>query len=165
VGALLCIGQPLRDTSAVVQMPGTSFRAPAEVVQLEFARGGTLQTLLRRCVIDMMAQMGQTAVCNRYHRVDQQLCRWILMTLDRATGPVLEVTREGMARLLGARREGVGLAADKLQAEGLIVWRRGSLRVVDRAGLEQRACECYAALRGGAGRPTGFASMAAPHAG
>lgn len=147
VGAFLCLGAEIPATRAVVDSPGACWRASASVIRAEYARGGTLQALAFKCTLDLMVQMAQTAVCNRHHKLDQQLCRWILMTLDRSTGDSLHFTQEHIARLLGVRREGVSTAARKLETDGLILGNRGRIRVVNRAGLEQRACECYRTVR------------------
>lgn len=143
VAAFLCLDEEVPDTRAVVDTPGTCWRAPAGGIKAECARAGTLQALAVRCTIRTMVQMARTAVCNRHHKLEQQLCRWILMTLDRSIGDSLQVTHEHIAGLLGVRREGVSTAAHKLASAGLIVGYRGRIRVIDRAGLEQRACECY----------------------
>lgn len=152
VGAFLCVGREIPATRAVVHSPGACWRAAAAVMQAEFARGGALQAMAFKCTLDMMVQMAQTAVCNRHHKLEQQLCRWILMTLDRSSGDLLYVTQERIASLLGVRREGVSTAAHKLEVDGLILGNRGRIRVINRAGLERRACECYATAWGDNGR-------------
>jgi CRP-like cAMP-binding protein len=113
----------------------------------EFALGGSLQHLALRYTQALLTQMAQTAVCNRHHALDQQLCRWLLLSLDRLQGNELLMTQELIANMLGVRREGVTEAAGKLQAEGLIHYRRGKITVLDREKLEQRVCECYAVVK------------------
>ena len=113
----------------------------------EFNRNGPVLHLLLRYTQALITQMAQTAVCNRYHSLDQQLCRWLLLSLDRLEGSDLMMTQELIANMLGVRREGVTEAATKLQQDGLIRYTRGHIRVLDRAGLEQRTCECYAVVR------------------
>jgi CRP-like cAMP-binding protein len=113
----------------------------------EFERGGALQHLLLRYTLAMLTQMAQTAVCNRHHSVDQQLCRWLLLSIDRLPANVLSMTQELIANMLGVRREGVTEAAGKLQSAGLIHYSRGRITVLDRRGLEARVCECYEVVR------------------
>ena len=115
----------------------------------EFNRAGPVQHLLLRYTQALITQMAQTAVCNRHHSLDQQLCRWLLLSLDRLQSNELVMTQELIANMLGVRREGVTEAAGKLQRDGLIEYRRGHITVLDRAGLEQRACECYAVVKNG----------------
>jgi CRP-like cAMP-binding protein len=143
VGVSLCMGSEVPATRAVVQVPGTCYRAPAALVQAEFARGGSLQSLVLKSTFELMTQMAQSLLCNRHHKVEQQLCRWLLMTLDRSRGDLVQLTQEAIANLLGVRREGVSHAAGKLESAGLIVTSRGRIRVIDRLGLERRACGCY----------------------
>jgi hypothetical protein len=132
---------------AVVQSAGDSYRLPAGVLMAEFDRAGTTMRLLLRYTQSLITQMAQTAVCNRHHSVDQQLCRWLLLSLDRLESNELVMTQELMANMLGVRREGVTEAAGKLQADGLIHYSRGHIKVLDRAGLEARVCECYQVVR------------------
>jgi DNA-binding transcriptional regulator YhcF (GntR family) len=130
-----------------VQGAGHGYRLEASILKREFARGGELQHLALRYTQALITQMAQTAVCNRHHAIDQQLCRWLLLSLDRLPGRELMMTQELIANMLGVRREGVTEAAGKLQGAGLIRYRRGRITVVDRPGLEQRACECYAVVK------------------
>jgi CRP-like cAMP-binding protein len=132
---------------AVVQSAGHGYRLKAAVLKKEFEAGGALQHLLLRYTQALITQMTQTAVCNRHHAVDQQLCRWLLLSLDRLPGNELVMTQELIANMLGVRREGVTEAAGKLQAEGLIQYSRGRITVLDRARLEARVCECYAVVK------------------
>jgi CRP-like cAMP-binding protein len=117
------------------------------VLKRKFEAGGALQIVLLRFTQALITQMTQTAVCNRHHTVDQQLCRWLLLSLDRLPASDLVMTQELIANMLGVRREGVTEAAGKLQAAGLIEYRRGHISVLDRAGLEARVCECYAVVK------------------
>ncbi len=132
---------------AVVLCAGRGLVLPAAVIQAEFARSGALMRLLLRYTQALITQMAQTAVCNRLHTLDRQLCRWLLMSLDRLQGNQLVMTHELIAHMLGVRREGVTEAALKLQAAGLIRYVRGHISVLDRQGLEQRSCECYAVVK------------------
>jgi CRP-like cAMP-binding protein len=131
----------------VVQSAGAGWRLPGRVVREEFSRNGALMKVLLRYTQALIAQMAQTAVCNRHHSVDQQLCRWLLLSLDRSTSNELVVTQELIAHMLGVRREGVTEAALGLQRDGLISYRRGRITVLDRPGLERRSCECYGVVR------------------
>src|SRR4029078_9459645 len=128
---------------AVVQVAGHAVRIPADVIKLEFDRGGPLQNLLLLYTQALLAQMAQTAVCNRHHSLDKQLCRWLLLSLDRLSTGEFKMTQELIANMLGVRRQGVVEAAGNLQKAGLIEYRRGHIRVLDRPGLEARVCECY----------------------
>jgi CRP-like cAMP-binding protein len=119
----------------------------AQVIKAEFARSGPVLHLLLRYIQALITQMAQTAVCNRHHSLDQQLCRWLLLSMDRLQGDELVMTQELIANMLGVRREGVTEAALKLQRAGLIRYTRGHITVLDREGLEQRTCECYAVVR------------------
>lgn len=132
----------------VVQCSGHAWRLPAPVLHQEFGRGGPLQSQLLRYHQRLMAQIAQAAVCSRLHRVDQQLCRWILDSLDRRGGDRIDATQQQVARMLGVRREAVSMAAGKLEDHGVLHWGRGHLRVRDRAALESHCCECYHRLRG-----------------
>ena len=147
VGIALFMGGESTPSRAVVQSVGQGFRMKASVLKTEFERGGRLQYLLLRYTQALIAQMTQTAVCNRHHSVDQQLCRWLLLSLDRLPGNELKMTQELIANMLGVRREGVTKAAGKLQEAGLIRYSRGRITVLDRVRLEQRVCECYAVVK------------------
>ena len=144
VGVSLFMGGESTPSRAVVQSAGNSYRLKASVLKKEFALGGDLQHLALRFTQALITQMAQTAVCNRHHALDQQLCRWLLLSLDRLQGDELLMTQELIANMLGVRREGVTEAAHKLQAAGLIQYSRGHIKVLDRAKLEKRTCECYA---------------------
>ncbi|SDY23650.1 cAMP-binding domain of CRP or a regulatory subunit of cAMP-dependent protein kinases [Collimonas sp. OK242] len=130
-----------------VKSAGYGFRLKAGILTEEFNRGGALQQLLLRYTQTLLAQMSQTAVCNRHHSVPQQLCRSLLLTLDRLQGNEISVTQSSIAAMLGVRRESIAEAAGKLQEEGLIQYARGHMTVLDRTGLEARACECYKDLK------------------
>ena len=147
VGISLFMGGASTPSRAVVQSAGHAYRLKADVLKREFARGGELQHLLLRYTQALITQMAQTAVCNRHHSVDQQLCRWLLLSLDRLPSNELTMTQELIANMLGVRREGVTHAAGKLQEAGLIRYSRGHIVVTDRAGLEEIVCECYAVVK------------------
>ena len=147
VGVSLFMGGDTTCSSAVVQTAGQAWRLDRHVLKEEFDRAGPLQRLLLRYTQALMTQMAQTAVCNRHHSLEQQLCRWLLLTLDRLPGKELTMTQELVAGMLGVRREGVTEAAGKLQRAGLISYRRGHISVLDRQGLEAHACECYGVVR------------------
>ena len=147
VGISLFMGGGSTPSRAVVLCAGRGFVLPAAVIQAEFARSGALMRLLLRYTQALITQMAQTAVCNRIHTLDRQLCRWLLISLDRLQGNQLVMTHELIAHMLGVRREGVTEAALKLQAAGLIRYVRGHISVLDRQGLEQRSCECYAVVK------------------
>jgi CRP-like cAMP-binding protein len=147
VGISLFMGGETTPSRAVVQSAGEAFRLPAKFVLAEFNRGGAIQHLLLRYTQALITQMSQTAVCNRHHSVDQQLCRWLLLSLDRLSGDELVMTQELIANMLGVRREGVTAAAGKLQKAGVIEYRRGRITVLDRPKLETMSCECYAVVR------------------
>ena len=147
VGVSLFMGGETTPSRAVVQSAGNGYRLGASVAKREFATGGNLQHLALRFTQALITQMAQTAVCNRHHSLDQQLCRWLLLSLDRLQGNDLVMTQELIANMLGVRREGVTEAAGKLQAAGLIQYTRGHIKVMDRAKLEQRVCECYAVVK------------------
>jgi CRP-like cAMP-binding protein len=132
---------------AVVQSAGHAYRLKADFLKEEFERGSELQHLLLRFTQALITQMTQTAVCNRHHSVDQQLCRWLLLSLDRLPTTDLVMTQELIANMLGVRREGVAEAAGHLQRAGLISYARGRITVLDRAGIEERVCECYAVVK------------------
>ena len=147
VGISLFMGGETTPSRAVVQSAGNGYRLRASALKREFAKGGNLQHMALRYTQALITQMAQTAVCNRYHALDQQLCRWLLLSLDRLQDNELVMTQELIANMLGVRREGVTEAAGKLQADGLIQYSRGHIKVLDRAGLEKRSCECYAVVR------------------
>jgi CRP-like cAMP-binding protein len=143
VGIALFMGGETMPSRAVVQSMGEAYRLNGKVLKQEFNRAGALQHLLLRYTLAMLTQMAQTAVCNRHHSVDQQLCRWLLLSMDRLPANKLSMTQELIANMLGVRREGVTEAAGKLQTAGLIHYSRGRITVLDRPGLEARVCECY----------------------
>jgi CRP-like cAMP-binding protein len=147
VGVSLFMGGETTPSRAVVQSAGYAYQLPGELLKQEFTRGGHLQYLLLRYTQALLTQMAQTAVCNRHHSLDQQLCRWLLLSLDRLSGNELIMTQELIANMLGVRREGVTEAAGNLQSAGLIKYSRGRITVLDRAGLEARTCECYGVVK------------------
>ena len=147
VGISLFMGGESTSSQAVVQAAGHGFRLKSNLLMEEFNRGGPVLHLLLRYTQALITQMAQTAVCNRHHSLDQQLCRWLLLSLDRLQEPELVMTQELIANMLGVRREGVTEAAANLQRAGLIQYRRGHITVLDRDGLEQRTCECYAVVK------------------
>lgn len=147
LGISLFMGGDTTPSSAVVQTAGHAYRLPARLLKEEFNRGGPMQRLLLRYTQALMTQMMQTAVCNRHHSVEQQLCRWLLLTLDRSSSQELVMTQELISSMLGVRREGITEAAGKLQQAGFIRYRRGHIAVLDRVGLETRTCECYAVVK------------------
>ena len=146
VGIALFMGGESTPSRAVVQSAGHGFRLNASVLKSEFTRAPVLHLLLRYTQA-LMAQMAQTAACNRHHSLDQQLCRWLLLSLDRLEGDELVMTQERIANMLGVRREGVTEAALRLQSVGLIRYTRGRISVLDRPGLEKRTCECYEVVK------------------
>jgi len=147
VGVPLFMGGNTTSSSAVVQTAGHAYRLDRATLKQEFDSAGTLQRLLLRYTQALMTQMAQTAVCNRHHSVEQQLCRWLLLTLDRLPDRELVMTQELVASMLGVRRESVTDAAGSLQAAGYIRYRRGHIGVLDRAGLEMQVCECYGVVK------------------
>lgn len=147
VGIALFMGGETTSSRAVVQSAGFGYRLKAAVLKKEFERGGALQHLLLRYTQALITQMAQTAVCNRHHSLEQQLCRWLLLSLDRLPSNELQMTQELIANMLGVRREGVTEAAGKLQKDGLIIYTRGHITVIDRPALEKRVCECYAVVK------------------
>jgi CRP-like cAMP-binding protein len=147
VGISLFMGGESTPNRAVVRSGGAGFRLPAQAIKAEFDRSVSVMHLLLRCTQALITQMAQTAVCNRHHSVDKQLCRWLLMSLDRLPANEIDMTQESIALMLGVRREGVTEAALKLQRAGLISYARGHVKVLDRPGLEQRTCECYAVVK------------------
>jgi CRP-like cAMP-binding protein len=146
VGVALFMGGETTPSRAVVQSAGLGLRMSSRVVKDEFKRSAVLHLLLRYTQA-LITQISQTAVCNRHHSVDQQLCRWLLLSLDRLQGDELVMTQELIANMLGVRREGVTEAALKLQGAGLISYARGRIKVLDRKGLESRSCECYSVVK------------------
>lgn len=147
VGVSLFMGGDTTSSSAVVPTAGEAYRLASRTLMQEFNRAGSLQRLLLRYTQALMTQMSQTAACNRHHSVEQQLCRWLLLTLDRLPSNELVMTQELIANMLGVRREGITEAAGKLQHAGIISYRRGHISVLNRAGLETRVCECYAVVK------------------
>jgi len=147
VGVSQFMGGETTLTSAIVQSAGQAYRLKSHLLKREFDRAGTMQRLLLRYTQALLTQMAQTAVCNRHHSLDQQLCRWLLLSLDRLPGNELIMTQELIANMLGVRREGVTESAGKLQKAGLISYNRGHITVLDRQGLEARVCECYAGVK------------------
>ncbi|MBK1716988.1 Crp/Fnr family transcriptional regulator [Thiocystis violacea] len=147
VGVSLFMGGETTPSRAVVQSAGVGFRLKARMMLDEFNRAGPVMHLLLRYTQALITQMAQTAACNRHHSLDQQLCRWLLLSLDRLEGSDLVMTQELIANMLGVRREGVTEAALNLQEAGLIRYARGHITVLDRQGLEQRSCECYAVVK------------------
>lgn len=146
VGVALFMGGESTPSRAVVQSAGQGFRMKSQVIKDEFKRAPVLHLLLRYTQA-LITQMAQTAACNRHHSLDQQLCRWLLLSLDRLQGDELVMTQELIANMLGVRREGVTEGALKLQKAGLIRYARGRISVLDRPGLEKRSCECYAVVK------------------
>ena len=147
VGISLFMGGQTTPSRAVVQSAGEGYRLKASVLKDEFDRGGPLQLLLLRYTQALITQMTQTAVCNRHHSLDQQLCRWLLLSLDRLPSNELVMTQELISNMLGVRREGVTEAAGKLQQAGIIEYSRGKITVLDRPKLETKVCECYEVVR------------------
>jgi len=147
VGVSLFMGGETTPSRAVVQSPGFAFRLSGARLKQEFARHGQMLNLLLRYTQSLITQMAQTAVCNRYHALDQQLCRWLLLSLDRLETNELKMTQELIASMLGVRREGVTEAAGRLQKQGVIRYSRGKITVLDRPKLEQLSCECYAVVK------------------
>ena len=147
VGVSLFMGGGSTPSRAVVQSAGHGYRLKAKDMKDEFGRGGPVMHLVLRYTQALITQMSQTAVCNRHHTLDQQLCRWLLLSLDRIEGSELVMTQELIANMLGVRREGVTEGAAKLQNADLIKYSRGHITVLDRVGLEHRTCECYAVVK------------------
>ena len=147
VGVSLFMGGDTTPSSAVVQTAGHAYRLERRLLKQEFERGGLLQKLLLRYTQALLTQMAQTAVCNRHHSLEQQLCRWLLLTLDRLPSNELVMTQELVASMLGVRREGITVAAGDLQRAGYISYRRGHIAVLNRTGLETQSCECYAVVK------------------
>ncbi len=147
IGISLFMGGDTTPSTAVVQTAGHAYRLSARLLKEDFNRGGLMQRLLLRYTQALLTQMCQTAACNRHHSIEQQLCRWLLLTLDRLSSNELVMTQELVASALGVRREGITEAAGNLQRAGIIRYRRGHIAVVERSGLEARACECYDVVR------------------
>jgi CRP-like cAMP-binding protein len=147
VGIFMVMGDGSAASRALVQGGGAALRMPAKEFKKEFNRSAVVLHLMLRYAQALMTQITQTAVCNRHHSLDQQLCRWLLLSLDRSRGDELIMTQELIAKMLGVRREGVHEAASKLQDAGLIHYARGHIHVLDRKELEKRSCECYAAVK------------------
>src|SRR3972149_5628012 len=152
VGVPLFMGANTTPGSAVVQPAGHAYRLAGRLLKQEFDRGGLMQQLMLRYTQALITQMSQTAACNRHHSVEQQLCRWLLLTLDRVPSRELIMTQELVASMLGVRREGITEIAGELQRTGVIHYRRGHISVVERAGLEARSCESYAVVKKELGR-------------
>lgn len=147
LGISLFMGGETTSSRAVVQSAGQAYRLKAQLLKDEFNRGGPVQRLMLRYTQALITQMAQTAVCNRHHTVEQQLCRWLLLSLDRLASDELSMTQELIANMLGVRREGVTEAAGRLQREGIINYTRGHITVIDRNKLEKRSCECYQVVK------------------
>ena len=163
VGISLFMGGESTTSRAIVQSAGDAYRMPAGILKREFEKSGELQHLLLRFTQALITQMTQTAVCNRHHSVEQQLCRWLLLSIDRLPTNELIMTQELIANMLGVRREGVTEAAGMLQQAGLIRYSRGRITVLDRPGLERRVCECYAVVKRETDRLLSYNKW--PHAG
>jgi CRP-like cAMP-binding protein len=147
VGVSLFMGGETTPSRAVVQSAGGAYRLSGALLKEEFARHGEMLAILLRYTQSLITQMSQTAVCNRHHSVDQQLCRWLLLSLDRLDSDEIQMTQELIANMLGVRREGVTEAAGRLQAQGVIRYARGKISVLDRPRLERLSCECYAVVK------------------
>jgi CRP-like cAMP-binding protein len=147
VGVSIFMGGGTTPSRAVVQSAGEAYRLPSAVMKEQFERVASMQHLMLRYTQSLITQMAQTAVCNRHHSVDQQLCRWLLLSIDRLASPEITMTQELIANMLGVRREGVTEAAGKLQEAGVISYRRGHIKVLDRPLLEKMSCECYEVVR------------------
>ena len=147
LGISLFMGGDTMPNSAVVQTAGHAYRLGRRMVKQEFDRAGSIQRLFLRYTQALIAQVAQTGACNRHHSVEQQLCRWLLLTLDRVPSRELVMTQELIASMLGVRREGISAAAGKLQRAGYIRYRRGHISILERSGLETRACECYGVVK------------------
>lgn len=147
IGISLFMGGESTPTQAIVQSAGGAFRLPGHVLKREFRRNGRMHDVLLRFTQALLTQMAQTAVCNRHHKVEQQLCRWLLLSLDRLPSNKLIMTQELIANMLGVRREGVTVAAGRIQRAGAISYTRGEIEVLDRALVESLSCECYRVVR------------------
>jgi len=162
IGISLFMGGESTPSRAIVQSAGSAFRLRGQRLKDEFNRHGEMLLLMLRYTQSLITQMAQTAVCNRHHTIDQQLCRWLLLSLDRLPSNRLTMTQELIANMLGVRREGVTDAAGKLQKGGVIQYRRGQITVLDRAKLEKLSCECYAVVKTETDRLLRLAAPAAP---
>jgi CRP-like cAMP-binding protein len=162
IGIALFMGGDTTPSRAIVQSAGHAYRLNGERLKDEFHRNGEMQILLLRYTQALITQMSQTAVCNRHHTVDQQLCRWLLLSLDRLSSNQLVMTQELIANMLGVRREGVTDAAGKLQKLGVIQYARGQITVLDRPKLEELSCECYEVVKRETDRLEGASSFATP---
>ncbi len=147
VGVAIFMGGQSTLSSSVVQSAGKSYRIKAQAILEEFGKAGPMMHLFLRYTQALITQMSQTAVCNRHHTLDQQFCRWLLLSLDRLTSNDLVMTQELISNMLGVRREGVTEAALKIQKAGLISYSRGHIKILDRKGLEHRTCECYQVVK------------------
>ena len=147
IGVALFMGGETTPSRAIVQSAGSAYRLEGKRLKLEFSRHGQMLHVLLRYTQSLITQMAQTAVCNRHHSVNQQLCRWLLLSLDRLQSNELKMTQELIANMLGVRREGVTAAAGELQKAGVIRYSRGKITVLDRAKLEQLSCECYSVVK------------------
>ena len=147
VGIALFLGGDTTPNRAVVQSAGNAYKMTAQALRTEFERGGDMQLLLLRYTQALFTQISQTAVCNRLHTVEQQLCRWLLLSHDRLRSDELVMTQDLISNMLGVRREGITVAAQQLKAKGLITYVRGTIMLVDRAGLEAAVCECYRVVK------------------
>jgi CRP-like cAMP-binding protein len=147
VGVSLFMGGETTPSRAVVQSAGQGYRLAAQAIKASFEQHGAVMHLLLRYTQALITQMAQTSVCNRHHALEKQLCRWLLLSLDRLRGNQLVMTQELIANMLGVRREGVTAAASKLQSQGVIQYKRGRITVLDRAALEAQTCECYAVVK------------------
>jgi CRP-like cAMP-binding protein len=147
IGIALFMGGETTPNRAIVQSAGHAYRIPGQRITGEFHRNDRLRDLLLRYIQALITQMAQTAVCNRHHTIDQQLCRWLLMSLDRLSSNELHMTQELIANMLGVRREGVTEAGGRLQRLGVIHYQRGHITVLDRPGLQALCCECYAVVK------------------
>lgn len=161
VGIAVFMGGVSTPSRAVVQSAGSAYRLSAKRLREEFNRHGTLMVLLLRYTQSLITQMAQTAVCNRHHSIDQQLCRWLLLSLDRLPNNQLNMTQELIANMLGVRREGVTEAAGKLQKLNIIEYSRGHISVLDRPKLEKMSCECYAVVKRETDRLIPFTDLSA----
>jgi len=147
IGISIFMGGESTSSRAVVQSAGIGYRIPSRIILNEFNNAGPVMHLLLRYTQALITQMSQTAVCNRHHSLDQQFCRWLLLSLDRLTSNQLKMTQELIANMLGVRREGITEAALKVQKAGFIKYTRGHITILDRTGLENRTCECYAVVK------------------
>jgi CRP-like cAMP-binding protein len=162
VGVALFLGGDRTRDEAVVQIAGKAFRMKAAILRQEFARGGSFQRLLLNYTRGLMAQISQTAVCNRLHSVEQRLCRWILLSRDRTDSDELAMTQEFISKMLGGRRESVTVAAQRLRDAGIIRYVRGHITILNRKRLEAKVCECYRAVKDETDRPVFTAEQSWP---